>query len=222
MAYFTSEYIEFFKELGANNERDWFSTNKKRYETHVKEPFSDFIGELIQAVGKLEPAVNIEPKEAIFRIHRDVRFGKDKTPYKIHSAAVVSPGGRKDHSVPGVYIMMGAEKLMIGGGMYGPSKDEIYAIREAIAKDPKGFNKLISSPKFKTNFGSIQGEENKIIPKEFKSAIIEAPEILKKQWYYMCEMPPETILQEDLIKTILKIRDSAEPFKQFLIKAAKS
>ncbi|MCB0818301.1 MAG: DUF2461 family protein, partial [Flavobacteriales bacterium] len=84
MAWFTADYQRFFKDLAAHNDRDWFHANKKRYETSVKKPFEAFVQELIDRMGKLDKQYRITPKEAIFRIHRDVRFSNDKTPYKLN------------------------------------------------------------------------------------------------------------------------------------------
>ncbi|MCB0762455.1 MAG: DUF2461 domain-containing protein [Flavobacteriales bacterium] len=222
MAYFTQAYIDFFKQLGANNHRDWFQDNKKTYDKEVKQPFQVFVKDLIAEIAKVDTSLNLEVKDAIFRINRDIRFSKDKTPYKTHMAAVISPGGRRDHSTPGMYLMMGAENMMSGGGVYGPSKEDIYAIRQMIARDPKAYNQVVGDKKFVKTFGEMQGEENKIVPKEFKAAAEIAPHILKKQWYYMAELPAETCLRDDLLPFVMELRAAAEPVKTYLANALKA
>ena len=107
MKYFTQDYLDFFKELAANNHKEWFDENRKRYEKSVKDPFKKFVEALIAETHKFDPSVNIEAKDAIFRINRDIRFSKDKTPYKLDRSAIISSGGRKDHSIPGFYIATG-------------------------------------------------------------------------------------------------------------------
>ncbi|KAB2842673.1 MAG: TIGR02453 family protein, partial [Melioribacteraceae bacterium] len=82
MSHFSKELIKFLKDLSKNNNREWFTENKKRYENFVKEPFFNFIDELITRMNMDDPSIAIEPKDAIFRIHRDVRFSNDKSPYK--------------------------------------------------------------------------------------------------------------------------------------------
>ena len=90
MKYFTKDFAAFFKDLEKNNNREWFHENKKRYEDSVKNPFHNFVEELIGGLSDIFPTLTIQPKDAIFRIHRDVRFSKDKTPYKIHASALIS------------------------------------------------------------------------------------------------------------------------------------
>ena len=82
MPHFSPEFLQFFKDLAANNNRDWFTGNKKHYELVVKKPFEVFITDMINKIKKDDPKLQIEAKDAIFRIYRDVRFSKDKTPYK--------------------------------------------------------------------------------------------------------------------------------------------
>ena len=101
MIYFTKDFIGFFSDLENNNNRDWFHENKKRYETSVKGPFESLVSALISELSKVYPEMTITPKDAIFRINRDIRFSKDKSPYKTHMAALISPGGKKDKTTSG-------------------------------------------------------------------------------------------------------------------------
>jgi len=103
--------VLFFKIMGS--EREWFHANKKDYETHVKNPFKEFVQLIIDKVQEVDPTVVILPKDAIFRINRDIRFSKDKTPYKTNVSAALSADGRQDHSKTGIYSEMGAEKFGI-------------------------------------------------------------------------------------------------------------
>ena len=102
MQYFTQDYLDFFTELHQNDHKEWFHSQKKRYEISVKAPFERFIGDLIDRTQEHDPALQITAKECILRINRDIRFSKDKTPYNLHRRAFVSQGGRKDKSIPGI------------------------------------------------------------------------------------------------------------------------
>ena len=105
MSFFTSDYLEFFKELAANNHKEWFDANRKRYETSVKEPFKAFTQHLIDELAKKEPVFkDLKASDCIFRINRDIRFSKDKTPYKTMCSAVISPNGKKSSSIHGIYF----------------------------------------------------------------------------------------------------------------------
>ena len=101
MAFFTRDFIDFFKELSADNKKEWFDLNRKRYETSIKRPFAEFVQEMVDRIRADDPAVDISTKDAIFRINRDIRFSNDKTPYKTYMAALVSANGKKDKGTPG-------------------------------------------------------------------------------------------------------------------------
>ena len=95
MPYFEKDFLEFFKELEKNNNKDWFDANRKRYEKVIKDPFKAFVQKMIDRMHELDSSVIIQPKDCIFRINRDIRFSKDKTPYKSNVSAVVGVGGKK-------------------------------------------------------------------------------------------------------------------------------
>lgn len=219
MAYFTKEFLKFFKDLEKNNEREWFHANKKRYEEHVKKPFEEFVAVMIDRMQSVDPAIVITPKDAIFRIHRDVRFSKDKSPYKVQVSGVISSGGRKDMSTPGIYLQLNHKEFAIYSGAYKPDKNQLQGIREAIASDPKGFKKLISAKAFVSKFGAIQGEKNKRIPKEFQEIHEEEPLIANKQFYYTAELPANTALDDKLVKIVMDYYKASIPVSKFLEKA---
>ena len=137
MKYFEPDYLEFFKELAANNNKEWFDANRKRYETIVRDPFKNFIAELLNRLSELDPELDIEPKDVIFRINRDIRFSKDKTPYKTNNSAVISPEGRKNKNHPGIYIEFGPEKMAFYGGIYMPSPTEVLRVRTYMSQNLK-------------------------------------------------------------------------------------
>ena len=219
MAYFSKEFIKFFKELSKNNEREWFHANKKRYETHVKNPFKAFVTLMIDEVQKIDSSVVIAPKDAIFRINRDIRFSKDKTPYKTNVSAAISAGGKKDHTRPGIYFEMGHEIFGIYSGCYMPDKNQLERIRYAMAEEPKKFTKLISNKKFKTTWGEIQGDKNKRIPKEFQEAMEIQPLIANKQFYVMAKFDADKILDSKLPKLIMDHYKAAKPMGDFFMEA---
>ena len=133
MAYFDKDYNQFFKDLAANNHKDWFHENKKRYEKSVKEPFKAFVDEMIGRLKEVEPDLNLEPKDCIHRINRDIRFSKDKTPYKTRMSAHISAKGKKDYQYPSLFFEMGPESVGLYGGAYMVDKDRLEGLREHIA-----------------------------------------------------------------------------------------
>lgn len=222
MSYFTPEFLEFLRELPANNNRDWFQENKKHYEKFVKFPFEEFITDLIQAFAKEGLAVGeLTAKECIFRIYRDVRFGLDKSPYKIHVSALIAPGGRKSMNSFGAYVELSGEHVRLYSGAYRPTSELLVQIRQNIYEEPERLQKLISDKKFKENFGEIRGEKNKRINKPFSEIIEMQPLILNKSFYYFKHYEPEIVLEKDLIQQIIKDYKIIQPLNQYFEEAIK-
>lgn len=221
MAWFTNDFNAFFKDLAKNNNKEWFDANRKRYESIVKKPFEAFVGEAIKRIARHDKAIAIEPKEAIFRINKDIRFSKDKTPYKLETSAIISPAGRKDHSVPGIYFALGPEAVKIYGGCYQPEKDQLEKIRTAIVRDPKGFRKVVEAKPFVSTFGSVQGEANKVLPAEFKEAAKKEPLIANKQFYVGVDRPAKLVADAKLMDVLMDHYLAMCPFNAWLAGALK-
>jgi uncharacterized protein (TIGR02453 family) len=216
MAWFTNDFNAFFKDLAKNNNKDWFDANRKRYEASVKAPFEAFVAEAIKRIAKRDKAIQLEAKEAIFRINRDIRFSKDKTPYKLETSAIISPAGRKDQSVPGIYFALGPESVKIYGGAYMPEKHQLERIRTAIMRDGKGFRKAISGKAFVSQFGTVQGEANKVLPAEFKAHVAKEPLIASKQFYVGAELPAKLVSDPKLMDVLMDHYLAMCPFNAWL------
>lgn len=214
----SKKFTSFFKELVPNNNRDWFHANKKRFEEDVKAPFEALTEEVIAGMQKIDPEITVTPKECVFRIYRDVRFSKDKAPYKTFVSAVVGRGGRKDHTYPGIYFQIDGDSVSIAGGSWNPDKKRLYRIRQKIAQDPKAFRKLMNIKKFKDAFGGLNGEEkNKIIPKEFREAAELVPEIYNKSFHYWKSYKGQKyVTDKALANTIVDHFKAAKQFNAFL------
>ena len=220
MAFFTEDYLAFFEELADNNEREWFQANKKRYENSVKKPFVAFVQEIIDRAAQIDPTITIQPKEAMFRINRDIRFSKDKRPYKSHMAAVVSAGGRRNMQIPGLYFQLGLEGVMIAGGMYNPDKENLYQIRKTLVTKGKALLKIINAPDFVEMYGEMRGEKNKVLPKEFKEAAAEMPLIYHKQFFFATQqIHPQMMVQENFPEFVMDHFRVGKPFNDFMKKA---
>jgi len=219
MVYFSSDYLEFFKELAGNNNKEWFDQNRKRYESVVRDPFKNFIGRLISEMAKSDPEIDIDPKNAIFRINRDIRFSGDKTPYKLYNSALISPAGRKDKNNPGIYLEFSPEKLGVYGGIYMPSPAQVQKVRTYMLQNLDEWEGLLNESKFRKAYGEIMGEKSKRIPKEFREAGEEHPLLYNKQWFYQADLSPQVILGESLMDAILDLWKTAQPVKNFLSRA---
>jgi len=203
MVYFSEEFFHFFFELLQSNNKEWFDANRKRYEKEVKEPFYQFSQDLTDKIKEDLNTPEVHMKR--FRINRDIRFSKDKTPYKTHVAAMVRQGDVKNMGAPGFYVHFGLDNSFMGGGAYQPDKHQLLAIRRAIAADPEAFYSLTRAKEFKNTYRDIRGEKNKRLPKEFKAAGEPHPILYNKQFYFMKEYEDsEWLLRDDLMDFVMK------------------
>ena len=136
MNHFKQDFIDFFTQLEANNSKEWFDENRKTYEKAVKKPFKQLIQRLIDHLPELDPQIQMAPKDAIFRINRDIRFSKDKTPYNTIVKAGFARGGRKS-SYAGYYLGISATQIHVGGGVYMLDAANLKKIRQHIAAYPE-------------------------------------------------------------------------------------
>jgi uncharacterized protein (TIGR02453 family) len=219
MAHLDEGFLAFLRELSENNRSDWFDENRKRYERDVKRPFAALVGEMIERIAAEEPAVRIAPGEAIFRINRDTRFSKDKSPYNAHVAANISPFGRKSKEYPGFYFQFTPEKAMIVGGAYAPGPESLLRIRNKIAERPEELERAGSAQEFVRLFGQIEGERAKRLPPELARAAESNPLVANKQFYFMAELPGKFALREDLVDVLMDYYRAGRPVNEFLQEA---
>lgn len=214
--YFTKEYLSFFKALARNNNKEWFDANKKDYQTHVKKAFESFVGHMIEKMKKKYGLGDLKAADCIFRINRDVRFSKDKSPYKLQMSALITKGGKKNMSGTGLYFEIGPEFLTIYSGMYMPEKSQLEKIRKKIATQTKAFEKIINAKAFVQFFEEPKGERSKILPPELKEPAKSCPYIYNKQFYVQHAIMAEKILEPGLDNYLLEAFAAAEAFNEFL------
>ncbi|MFN0274810.1 MAG: DUF2461 domain-containing protein [Chitinophagales bacterium] len=202
-----------------NNNKEWFEKNRKTYE-NAKANFLDFITEFIHQLEKIDPSVKgIDPKKAIFRINRDIRFSKDKSPYKSNMGASVSKGGKLASSA-GYYFHIEPGKSFSGGGSYQPMPPQLQAIRQEIDYNFKTFKKIISDKNFKKYFGDIEEiEKLKTLPKGY-TADNPAIEYLKHKSFIVSKnYTDKEITSPSFIKELLQSCKTMYPLLSFLNKA---
>ncbi|MBW1294121.1 DUF2461 domain-containing protein [Aquimarina litoralis] len=219
MPYFTHDFVTFFEELEQNNHKEWFHANKKRYEQSVKKPFEIFVSRMIQEIQKFDAALQIEPKDCILRINRDIRFSDDKSPYNIHYTAFISKGGRKDKSIPGLFLRFSPVMVGIMGGCFGITKEQLHNLRTTMSQDISEFRKLIDNEHFVQRFGEIKGRALKRIPKEWKETYEKEPLIANKQFYFVGEESPSLLTSESLIEELMEYWKVMRPVNEYLTKA---
>ncbi len=203
MSYFEQDFLDFFKGLSGNNKKEWFHANKKCYEKKVKEPFKALVNEMLFRIKTVEPELEMETKQAVFRINRDIRFAKDKSPYKTHVAANICKGGRMSPKHPGFYFQLSNEGILVGGGAYQLEKEGLHNVRSRLAREPKKIDKLLAGKDFAEKYGEVEGEKNKRLPKEFQEPLEKQPLIANKQFYFMAQLGPEAILDPKLPEILM-------------------
>jgi uncharacterized protein (TIGR02453 family) len=210
------ETLDFLTKLEKNNNREWFLNNKSAFDA-ANDNIAAFTGALISLIGKFDPAVaGIDPKTCLFRIYRDIRFSKDKSPYKTNLGAYIAPGGRKSMQ-PGYYFHIQPGRCFFAGGKHMPDGSELQKIRTAIDKDLAGFRKIVEKKSYRDLFGELRGDQLKSAPKGFDP---ESPaiEFLKlKEFMAWVEFPSDKeVTTADFPKTLAKMAKEMYPLISFL------
>ena len=208
--------LKFLSALKRNNNREWFEVNKQKYLDSLAD-FTQTVEELISRISQFDQAVaHVDPKKCLFRIYRDVRFSKDKTPYKSHFGAFITANG-KNSAGPGYYIHLAPGECFLGGGLYQPSPEVLQRIREAIASDPTDINAIIQQKEFKKTFGGFWQEDAlKTAPKGFPK---DHPAInLLKLRHFIGDhqLTDEDVLDKKFEEKIAKIFSRLGPLNEWL------
>jgi uncharacterized protein (TIGR02453 family) len=172
----TRESLQFLADLEANNATEWMHANKKRYESYKKD-YHAFIGSLLEVMKPLDVSLDpLEIKNCTFRINRDIRFSKDKSPYKTNMGVWLSQNKNRKNS-PGYYIHYEKGNCFIAGGVWCPEVDELKKIRKEIAFFHDDLEAVLQTPAFKKSFGSLSIDENNTLKKAPKDFDVNHPAI---------------------------------------------
>ena len=212
--------LHFLKKLKINNNREWFDSNKTEY-LASKEIFEEFVSELIKGINKFDKKVSLDlkPKDCTFRIYKDVRFSKDKTPYKNNMSASINPGGKKSN-IPGYYFHLEPDGCFLAGGVYMPMPDVLKAIRQEIDYNPLPLINVLKSASFKKEFNGIDEEDKlKNPPKGFNKDHAHS-EILKNRHFIVSQkFENKVILKKEGLSKTLNSFKAMYPFLDYLRKA---
>lgn len=214
-----SSTLQFLKNLKKNNNKEWFDANRETYEL-AKINVREFIDELIAGISKFDPAVkNLEAKNCVFRINRDIRFSADKTPYKKNMSALIAPGGKKSFS-PGYYFHLEPGASFLAGGMWQPEPAYLNAIRQEIDYNADEFKKLLNAKTFKTYFGSLSDEDKlKTVPKGYDKTHPQIELLKHRSFIVSHDLADKTILSKDFLKESLNVFNAMHPLNFFLRRA---
>jgi len=212
--------LPFLADLAKNNNREWFQKNKLRYETAKKE-FETFLGLVIPAVAKLDPDIRfIEPKDCLFRIYRDVRFSKDKSPYKINFGAFITKGGHKSHG-PGYYVHLqpGGESFL-AGGIYMPETEVMKKIRQEIYYNVGELKSIMNARNFKQYFKGIDDwDKQKLPPREFPKDFPDIDLLKNRSFTVSSQLTDKIIESPKLLDHVIAAFKALQPYNLFLKRA---
>lgn len=206
---------QFLNELKDNNTRDWFKSNESKYKKAKKE-FMTLVEKLISGINEFDSKIGmLSPKDCMFRINRDIRFSKNKDPYKTNFGAVIAKGGRKS-PYAGYYIHIEPEGSFIGGGIYMPEPKVLKAIREEIFNNPEQFKNIINDNIFKQYFNGIYGEKLKSAPRGFDKDFEYLDLIKHKHYAVVHNLKDDELLKNNSIEPILNIFKAQFNFNNYL------
>jgi uncharacterized protein (TIGR02453 family) len=217
-SYFTEELFRFLEELRQHNERDWFQRNKDRYETAVRDPFVSFIGDLGTPLKKINPHMIADPRPvggSMMRIYRDIRFSRDKSPYKTFVAAHFWHSKGKEGAAPAYYLRLAPGQSMIGAGIWRPEPAALKKIRDAIAADGKRWRRAISGADFRSTCG-MAGESLKRPPAGYDPNNPLIDDIKRKDFATSSPLDDRQVCGPDFMKVVTGAFRTAAPFVQFL------
>ncbi len=201
----SKEALDFLKQLSKNNNREWFEINKPKFkslEADIKEFYA-------QVRERLESHDEIE-KMKMFRIYRDVRFSKDKTPYKTHFAGSFSRLGA--HLRGGYYLRIRPGESFIATGFWDPNKEDLFRIRKEFEMDASDFRNVIEKKSLKSVWGEIQGDGVKTAPKGFDKAHPDIDLIKRKQFIFVRNFSDEEVLSNSFLEEVGKSFKAIRPF----------
>jgi uncharacterized protein (TIGR02453 family) len=211
--------LEFLSDLKANNNRDWFQQNKKRYDA-AKASMLSLLERLIPEIAKFDPTVaHISPKDCIFRIYRDVRFSNDKLPYKTNIGAFISKTGRKGNH-PGYYIHFEPGQSFLAGGLYMPPPEILKAVRSEIMFNTDEFKSIITNPDFLKYFGQLDDfDKLSRPPKGFATGWPDVELVKYRSYVVMHNLSDEIIFEQEPDVFALPVFRAMYPLNVFLMRA---
>ncbi len=222
-SYFSPAFFKFLRELKANNNRPWFHANKERYEQVVRNPLLDFIGVLGPRLRKISPSLIVDNSPSggsMFRIYRDTRFSKDKTPYKTHAAAQFRTSSSRDVHSPGYYLHLEPGEVYSGGGIWRPEAPVLGQIRDYLASHPARWKAVLGDKKFSRRC-MIEGEKLQRPPKGY-SPDHELIEYLKyKDYIFFTQFGERDACSPDFLDRYVEACAAASPMMKFLADALK-
>lgn len=206
--------LDFLRDLRRNNNRDWFEHHKDRYLT-ARANMEEFVTALLARMQETDVIETPSAKKSLFRIYRDIRFSKDKTPYKINMGGSLRRAGAERRG--GYYYSIRPEgESVIGGGFYGPQRDDLLRIRQEIAADAQPLREILADPRFREFYGELQGDTLKTAPKGFDRDHSDIDLLRHKSFIAMRQCSDAEVLAPDYLDRIVDGWQRLRPFFDYM------
>ena len=219
--YFTPATFGFLRELATNNNREWFQAHKPRYEDDVKDPALHFIVDFAPHLKQISPRFRADPRAnggSLFRIYRDTRFSKDKTPYKTHTGIHFRHEAAKDAHAPGFYLHIEPSGCFVGCGVWRPGGPTVRKIREAIDEDPAAWKRASRGKRFRETF-ELSGDSLIRAPKGYDPSHPMIVDLRRKDFVGVARLSPDVLVSDDFLATFAGLCRNASPFQRWLCRA---
>ncbi len=202
--------LKFLKELKKNNNRDWFGKNKHRYQT-AREELKNLQAALLDEMSHQDEIAQVK----LYRVYRDVRFSKNKDPYKTHFSGYIERATKWKRG--GYYFQIAPNgNSMAGGGFWNPEKEDLLRIRQEIAANDKPLRKIINAKAFKDTFGQLDGEQLKTAPRGFDKAHPAVDLLRYKQFLISRPFTDQEVLDGNFVKELCKVYKKMRPFFNYM------
>ena len=220
---FDPELFEFLADLSQHNDREWFAANKARYEAHVLEPALAFIEDFAPRLEQLSPYFKADPRKnggSLFRIYRDTRFSKDKTPYKTNTGMHFRHARAKDAHAPGFYLHLAPGQVFCGGGIWHPDTQTATKIRQAIVAHPERWRAATREPPFSDRL-YLGGADNalKRVPSGFDADFEFADDLRRRDYFGWAELSEKDATTPGFLDRYTDLCASAMPLVTFICDA---
>ena len=217
----TPALFDFLRGLKANNEKTWFEANKERYKAEVRDPMLDFIAAFAKPLAKISPHFRADPRPnggSLFRIYRDTRFSKDKTPYKTNAGAHFRHVAGKDAHAPGFYLHLEPGSCFAGCGIWHPDNQTLARIRDAIVAQPRTWRRITTAKAFRTTF-ELAGESLTRLPRGYDPDHSLIEDLKRKDFVAITGFSEVDACQPDFLERFTAIARAGSTFVAFLSRA---
>jgi uncharacterized protein (TIGR02453 family) len=213
---FSPDALSFLRALKRNNRREWFQPRKEKYESLIKAPMLELVECLNHELARFAPQYITAPQKAVYRIYRDTRFSKDKTPYKTHISAIFPRSNAVKREGAVFYFHFTEKELLMFGGVWGPERDELLAYRTLIQESHEELAAILAEAKLRRAFGGLQGEQLSRMPKGFPVNHPAEGLLRQRQWYLEDTVEAKMVCSSKLPQQLAKRFELMAPFVEFM------